>query len=493
MKELQERAKPKKIRVRFPDGTVYCYSSVKETFLATLRKIGPRKLSCVDLEVCRLPMFSRTIYDLYKDFMEPVGDGLYVNIQGDTYNKFAQLKNIDKQLNLGLEIDMSEDFKGERVARGSKGMTVLEVTFPDHTVIGEENTNETFMQCVWHLGIDNVRKLNLKHGGKDLITSAKLYHGQVQVDVNRWLVVPGALKDKVKLLRVMGLMLHIKLDITYFSSNETKPYKKIGSKNARKTADTTKTCDSKFQIGDIVYNDRYGEGEVREFNGETRIYKVQFYMAFKGLREKYQMQYVPEKNLIKYDLSKETAPNKDVNVKNAETAKEHKEKRNQLLADRQTPLEPLKSPRNTKAKVTITHQKRTPQLPFGKFKTGQVVFHRKYGKGRVQKFFQGTRSYRVVLEESYRGRRSFVIDEEDLSSQKQTDTNDKQKLINPLEPTYQVGEKVYCYEHGEGVVWGYDYSNSKLSYIIRLNGKEKMAGRSKILIVDGEKIAPIKY
>lgn len=175
----------KKIRVRFPDGTVYCYSSVKETFLETLKKIDPKKLYEVKLEVCHLPMFTRlvkgTAYELYKDFMEPIGNGWYVNIQGDTYNKYVQLKNISEQLGLGLEIDLSEDFKGEKVARGSKGMAVLEVTFPDHTVIGEENTNETFMQCIWHLGIDNVRKLNLKHGGKDLITSSKLYRGKYKL------------------------------------------------------------------------------------------------------------------------------------------------------------------------------------------------------------------------------------------------------------------------------------------------------------------------
>lgn len=175
----------KKIRVRFPDGTVYCYSSVKETFLETLKKIDPKKLYEVKLEVCHLPMFTRlvkgTAYELYKDFMEPIGNGWYVNIQGDTYNKYVQLKNISEQLGLGLEIDLSEDFKGEKVARGSKGMAVLEVTFPDHTVIGEDNTNETFTQCIWHLGIDNVRKLNLKHGGKDLITSSKLYRGKYKL------------------------------------------------------------------------------------------------------------------------------------------------------------------------------------------------------------------------------------------------------------------------------------------------------------------------
>lgn len=225
-----ERAKPKKIRVRFPDGTELCYSSVKKTFLETLRRIGVTRLSQVHLEVCHLPMFSQKIYERYKDFMEPIGDGWYVNTQGDTHNKFAQLRSINRQLNLGLEIDMSENFKGQKVYRGSKGMSVLEVAFPDHIVIGEENTGETFTQCIWHLGIDTVRKLDLKHGGKNLITAAKVYKGQVQIGENRWLVLPSSLKDKVKILRVISAMLHIKLDITCFSTSESKGYKRIGNR-----------------------------------------------------------------------------------------------------------------------------------------------------------------------------------------------------------------------------------------------------------------------
>lgn len=228
MSALKERAKPKKLRVTFRDGTVFCYSSVKETFLATLRKIGSEKLRHVKLEVCHLPMFSQTVYDLYKDFMEPIGDGWYVNLQGVTSNKYAQLKSINEQLSLGLEIDLSEDFKGEKISRGPKGMIVLEVVFPDGTVIGEDSTSDTFVQCIWHLGIENVRKLHLKHGNKDLITSTKMYNGQVQVGVDRWLVVPGALNDKVKILRVISTMLHVELEITSFSTNETKRYKRIG-------------------------------------------------------------------------------------------------------------------------------------------------------------------------------------------------------------------------------------------------------------------------
>lgn len=237
---LKGRAMSKKLRVRFPDGVEYCYSSSKETFLETLRKIGGVKLSRLKLEVCHLPMFSLEVYELYKDFMEPIGDGWYVNTQGDTCTKFLQLKVINGQLDLGLEIDMSEDFKGERVRRGSKGMCVLEVAFPDHTVIGEENTGDTFMQCIWHLGIDDVRKLHLQQGGKELITTSKMYNGQVQVDVDRWLLVPTALRDKVKILRVISAMLHIKLDITSFSTSEGKSYKRIGNKDHKASSSLKK-------------------------------------------------------------------------------------------------------------------------------------------------------------------------------------------------------------------------------------------------------------
>lgn len=226
---IRGRAKLQKLRVTFPDETIYCYSSVKETFLETLRKIGASKLSKVKLEVCHLPMFTKTPYELYKNFMEPIGDGWYVNTQGNTYNHYSQLVNINHQLNLGLQIDLSSDIKGQRVSRGPRGMTVLEVTFPGHIVIGEENTGDTFMQCIWYLGIDTVRKLNLKHGGKDLITSTKLYKSQVQIDENRWIVIPTSLKDKVKILRVISVMLHIKMDIVSFSTSESKSYKRIGS------------------------------------------------------------------------------------------------------------------------------------------------------------------------------------------------------------------------------------------------------------------------
>lgn len=215
--EPRLRSKRQKLRVTFPDGEVICYTSSKKTYVETLKKIGADKVKDVYIEICHLPLFSQTIYPQYKGDMASIGDGWYVNLRGGTTNRYAQLKVISEKLNLGLQVDMSDDFKGETIHRGPKNLCVLEVTLPDGTTIGEKNSADTFMQCIWSLGIDKVRKLNLKHGGHDLITTAKLYPNQVQVDTDRWLIVPGAIKDKVKILTVIGAMLHVKLDITSFS------------------------------------------------------------------------------------------------------------------------------------------------------------------------------------------------------------------------------------------------------------------------------------
>lgn len=213
----RQRSVSKKLRVIFPDGETICYSSSKVTYIETLKKIGTDNFDEINIEVCHLPLFTKEIYPQYKDDMEMVDNGWYVNTRGGVYNKAAQLKIISEQFNIGLTVDVSADFKGERVSRGSKNLLVLQITFPDGTVIGEENTTETFMQCVWKIGIEKVRQLNLLHGGKPLITHNKQYNNQIHIDSNKWLLVPSATKDKVKLLKVMNIMLHLNMDILFIS------------------------------------------------------------------------------------------------------------------------------------------------------------------------------------------------------------------------------------------------------------------------------------
>lgn len=421
------RAKPQKLRVTFPDGTIYCYSSVKETFLATLRKIGADKLSRVKLEVCHLPMFSQTVYELYKDFMEPIGDGWYVNTQGSTYNRYSQLVSINNQLGLDLTIDLSPDIKGEKISRGSRGLSVLEVIFPDHTTIGEENTAETFMQCIWHIGIDRVKKLNLKQGGRDLITSSNLYKGQVQIDENRWLIIPAALKDKVKILRVISAMLHIKMDITSFSTNESKSYKRIGSKSShrQKVEEIRKQTGGKFNLGDHIYNDVYGEGVVLEYDELHKTYKVQFSYKFKDLPKEDQIYTVRERNLV---FIREGIAPKATEV-------------------------PSK-----KIKNDLNPTKTVKKNLVDKFYSSDIVYHPKYGKGQIISHPYGTHVYNVRFSSLPKKENTRLIFEGDLIL-----ALTKQASIVPTlkkdEATdykrFNAGDKVWNKRYGIGIVQEY--------------------------------------
>ena len=212
---LREREKPQKLRVVFPDGETLCFTSSKETFIQTLRKIGIDRLSTVDIMADGEPMITQTINPKHQKQMETLCDGWYVNIGGSTHTKYMRLKSISEKLNLGLIIDKSDDFKGEKVSRGSKGVSFLQVTFPDGTVIGESNMTETFFETVIKIGIDRVEKLNLAHNKKNLITTTQQYSSQIQIAQNRWLLVPGGTKDKVKMLNVMNVMLHLGMNIEY--------------------------------------------------------------------------------------------------------------------------------------------------------------------------------------------------------------------------------------------------------------------------------------
>lgn len=212
---LRVRSAPKKLKVCFPDGTIFCYTSAKETFVQSLKKIGTEKLQNIKLEIGHLPIFSKEIYPQFKQWMISIGNGWYVNTQSDTDQKYRQLFTICKQLEIDISIEISSDLKGEKVYRGSKNIAVIEVTFGDGTVIAENNTIETFMQCIWKIGIADIQKRNITHRNKPLITNTKQYNGQIQVDTDKWLFIPSSTKEKVKVLKVISIILNIKLDIFF--------------------------------------------------------------------------------------------------------------------------------------------------------------------------------------------------------------------------------------------------------------------------------------
>ncbi len=215
--EIKRPRAPKKLlRVTFPNGKVICYKNATSTMIAVLNEIGEEKFPSIKLELCHLPLLSREIYPRYKKDMKPICEGWYLNAQTNSDGKFLQLKAINDQLDLGLKIETGTDFETQEEPdkeRRSKSKDKLLIKMPDGEYIANDSALDTFLEVVWQLGIEDIRKKDLSWGGNPLVTNKKIAKNQVQVDSNRWIIVPNTTKDKVKLLRVIGAMLHIKMDI----------------------------------------------------------------------------------------------------------------------------------------------------------------------------------------------------------------------------------------------------------------------------------------
>lgn len=212
----RERSKRKLIRVTMPNGKVVCYKNVTDTVLETLRLLGEDTISKITLQLCNLPIVSKEIYPKYKEYMKPIGNGWYFNSQSNSDSKYLQLKAINDQMGLGLKIELGTDFetqektdKGKRIRSKDK----LLVKFPDGEYFANDSAIDTYLEVIWHIGIDALMRKGLSWGDKPLITTAKLFNTQVQVDRNRWIIVPNTTRDKVKLLRVIGAMMHLKLEV----------------------------------------------------------------------------------------------------------------------------------------------------------------------------------------------------------------------------------------------------------------------------------------
>ena len=218
MEEVKRgRAKKKLLRVTFPSGKVICYKSTTDTMVAVLQELGEDVISKIELELCHLPIVSKEIYPKYRKWMKPICDGWYINTQSNSDSKFLELKSINDQLSLNLKLELGADLDAEDKPdkeKRTKSKDKLLVKFPDGQYFANNSTLETFLEVVWEIGIDNIKRKDLSWGGNPLITTSKMFNNQVQVDSQRWIIVPNSTRDKIKLLRVIGAMLHINMEIS---------------------------------------------------------------------------------------------------------------------------------------------------------------------------------------------------------------------------------------------------------------------------------------
>ena len=218
MEEVKrDRARRKLLRVTFPNGKVLCYKSTTDTMIATMQELGDDVIANIKLQSCHLPLLSKEIYPKYKEWMKPVCNGWYLNTQSNSDTKFLQLNAINEQLSLGLKIELGEDFVAQDNPNKEKRTRTkgeILVKLPDGQCFANNSITNTFLELIREIGIDKIKQKELTWCGKPLITTSKMFNGQVRIDNERWIIVPNTTKDKVKLLRVIGAMLRINMAIT---------------------------------------------------------------------------------------------------------------------------------------------------------------------------------------------------------------------------------------------------------------------------------------
>lgn len=213
----KSRAAKKLLRVTFSDGKTLCYKSATVTFMETLRIIGIERLQMINLEVSHLPLISQELYPQLEDYQKPLVRGWYVTTMSDTEQKYRQLLSIKAQLGLDLIVEMGSDLETDNTKffqKSHKAKESLLVKLPNGEYIGGESPKETFIETLRLIGFEALAKRKIEISGKPLISATCQFKGQIEVESNRWLYVPGLTKDKVKCLKVIGAFMSIKLEIT---------------------------------------------------------------------------------------------------------------------------------------------------------------------------------------------------------------------------------------------------------------------------------------
>jgi len=215
--KIRQRALRRLLRITLPDGKVLCYKSATMTFVEALQKIEADKLKEVKLESYHLPLISQEVYPRFKDWMKPLSNGWYVNVQSDSDQKYMQLVSIAQQLGLDWKIEVGSDFtpSNDKVPQRKKRETQrLMVKFPDGTTICNANPVDTFRRTIEKIGVEMLIRKGAQYSGKPLITPTKQYNGQIEIGEKRWLMIPPQTKDKLKTLIIISATLHLSLEVT---------------------------------------------------------------------------------------------------------------------------------------------------------------------------------------------------------------------------------------------------------------------------------------
>lgn len=105
-KRPSKRQKKYIIRVQFPDNHVSCNQHVWETLVDVVRYAGPERVQGLNITIMGGNLVSKELFEneRYRVGQKEVEPGLYVCTYSSTDTKYEQIKEINRRLNLGLQI-----------------------------------------------------------------------------------------------------------------------------------------------------------------------------------------------------------------------------------------------------------------------------------------------------------------------------------------------------------------------------------------------------
>lgn len=202
MATTKQRSQEKRIRVTYPDGSSICCRHAVHTIIKVLQKVGPERFSEINIQVCHRPLISQRCFYRLKSNLVSICDGWYFYNMPLFEVKLNQIREINRQLNLGLVIDYGEDLEvtdSYEVERKVETRHV-KVTFPDGEVAEYKSPRNVLLHCINKLGVDKIARREILWHNRPLLTYAKLYRNQEQVDQSRWINIPQTVKDAYVLL-----------------------------------------------------------------------------------------------------------------------------------------------------------------------------------------------------------------------------------------------------------------------------------------------------
>ena len=184
--------------------------------IEAIDKIGVERVASLGMESCHVPLVSTSVVPRYAQWTKPIKEGWYLMAQGDTDQKYMQLKSIVAQLALDVRIELGdfETMEADKTGQtGHRKKSKLCVSFPDGFAVSSCDNQKVVVATIEHIGFDKVKKTGLQFAGKQIVTPVKSYNCQTQMPTGEWLTVPPQAKDKYKMLRVISSITHTPFDV----------------------------------------------------------------------------------------------------------------------------------------------------------------------------------------------------------------------------------------------------------------------------------------